>query len=93
MSNLDDDSLKKLHTAKNRVKLYHVNKTWMYGHDDHRLWETVFFLTSQDMWLAQDINKEINASNFNLKDPKLIGKIVACWDDPKNKNKRICEIN
>ena len=86
------DSFEKLNPEKKGVKIYKVEHTWMYGHKDYRTWDIVSYLGSQDMWLSNDITDEIKASGFNLRDPKLIGCIVACWNDPNNKGKRKCEI-
>jgi hypothetical protein len=82
--------IEKINPEKQNVNIYHVNKTWMYGHKDHRLGDILAHLYSQDIWLADNINDEIKKSGFNLKDPKFIGEIIACWDNPNNKEKRIC---
>jgi len=86
-----NDSLKKKSTNKNNVRNYIITKTWMYGHQDVRPWSTIEYLASQDFWLKDDIDKETKNSGFNFQDPKLIGQIVACWDDPNKNGKRICD--
>ena len=78
-----------LDKTKTRISIYKPNTTWVYGHKDSRRSTTILTYGSTDTWLAEDINYEIKASGFDLKNPELIGKIIACWN---GKEKRVCQI-
>ena len=70
---------------------YDVTETPVFGHKETRSAEELFRTLSWTMLglEEQSINQELEWG-FNLKNPDLIGKTVACWFNKEGK--RICEI-
>ena len=75
---------------KKNIKIYKPTKTWMYGHDDLRTLTDQLSTYITDLLLSTDIDDELEQTDVNFRMPYFLGKIIICWDHPKEYGKRLC---